>query len=330
MRVLVVGAGAVGARAARQLVESDEVREVVVVDIDPVRQAAVVESSGRKARGGSGEDAGGRRAPRQPVRHARGAGHAPRRRGPTGRVDQRLHRGRSRAPRPGRGGSGAGRLRRGRAHRSPPGTRASWPGTRQRVVRLGDRAARREERHRRSRLRPPAPSRPHRAGPRLARRRLAPTARRLGPGAVLVPRPDRSRGLLPRRAPGRAAAGAGLRRGWSGSPPAWRPRGATACRPTSRCCASPTRRVSWARCASRCGAGGPAGARCVVLGALDRPAVAAGATAALAARWAGAGRLPAGLGRTGGAGRQQGLPGRAGERRDQGRRCSTARPDART
>ncbi len=56
MRVLVVGAGAVGARAARQLVESDEVREVVVVDIDPVRQAAVAESSGRKARAGSGEE----------------------------------------------------------------------------------------------------------------------------------------------------------------------------------------------------------------------------------------------------------------------------------
>ena len=55
----------------------------------------------------------------------------------------------------------------------------------------------------------------------------------------------------------------------------------------------------------------------LVLGALDRPAVAAGATAALAARWAGAGRLPAGLGRAGGAGRQPGLPGRAGERRDQ-------------
>jgi len=32
----------------------------------------------------------------------------------------------------------------------------------------------------------------------------------------------------------------------------------------------------------------------VVLGALDRPAVAAGATAALAARWAGSGRLSAG------------------------------------
>jgi hypothetical protein len=34
----------------------------------------------------------------------------------------------------------------------------------------------------------------------------------------------------------------------------------------------------------------------LVLGALDRPAVAAGATAALAARWAHAGRLPAGAG----------------------------------
>ena len=55
MRVLVIGAGAVGARAARQLVESDDVDEVVVVDVDPVRQAAVVESSGRKAREGSAD-----------------------------------------------------------------------------------------------------------------------------------------------------------------------------------------------------------------------------------------------------------------------------------
>jgi saccharopine dehydrogenase-like NADP-dependent oxidoreductase len=55
-RVLVVGAGAVGARAIRQLVESDEVDEIVVSDADAVRQAAVVESSGRKAVGGSSKD----------------------------------------------------------------------------------------------------------------------------------------------------------------------------------------------------------------------------------------------------------------------------------
>ena len=47
-----MGAGAVGARAVRQLVESDEVGEVLVVDEEPARQAAVVESSGSKATAG--------------------------------------------------------------------------------------------------------------------------------------------------------------------------------------------------------------------------------------------------------------------------------------
>lgn len=55
MRVLVVGAGAVGARAVRQLVESDDVDQVVVVDVDQARQAAVVQSSGDKAIAGSEE-----------------------------------------------------------------------------------------------------------------------------------------------------------------------------------------------------------------------------------------------------------------------------------
>jgi saccharopine dehydrogenase-like NADP-dependent oxidoreductase len=56
MRVLVVGAGAVGARAVRQLVESDAAREVVVADADPVRRAAVAEASGTKAREGEAHD----------------------------------------------------------------------------------------------------------------------------------------------------------------------------------------------------------------------------------------------------------------------------------
>ena len=55
MRALVIGAGAVGARAVRQLVESPDVDEVVVVDTDPVRQAAIVESSGRKAVAGTAD-----------------------------------------------------------------------------------------------------------------------------------------------------------------------------------------------------------------------------------------------------------------------------------
>jgi saccharopine dehydrogenase-like NADP-dependent oxidoreductase len=49
VRALVVGAGAVGARAVRQLVERPEVSRVLVADDDAVRQAAVVASSGRKA-----------------------------------------------------------------------------------------------------------------------------------------------------------------------------------------------------------------------------------------------------------------------------------------
>ena len=45
-RILVVGAGAVGARATRQLVESGDVDQVVVVDPDPRRRAAVVHGTG--------------------------------------------------------------------------------------------------------------------------------------------------------------------------------------------------------------------------------------------------------------------------------------------
>lgn len=53
MRALVIGAGAVGARTVRQLVESPEVCEVLVADADAARQAAVVETSGDKASAGS-------------------------------------------------------------------------------------------------------------------------------------------------------------------------------------------------------------------------------------------------------------------------------------
>ena len=56
MRALVVGAGAVGARVVRQLVESDDVDQVVVVDADRARQAAVVANSGPKAVAGGEDD----------------------------------------------------------------------------------------------------------------------------------------------------------------------------------------------------------------------------------------------------------------------------------
>jgi saccharopine dehydrogenase-like NADP-dependent oxidoreductase len=53
VRALVIGAGAVGARAVRQLVESPDVDQVVIVDTDPTRQAAIVSSSGKKAKAGT-------------------------------------------------------------------------------------------------------------------------------------------------------------------------------------------------------------------------------------------------------------------------------------
>jgi saccharopine dehydrogenase-like NADP-dependent oxidoreductase len=56
-RVLLVGAGAVGARAARQLVESDDVESVLVVDPDARRRAAVVSSTGAKASDGGADPA---------------------------------------------------------------------------------------------------------------------------------------------------------------------------------------------------------------------------------------------------------------------------------
>jgi saccharopine dehydrogenase-like NADP-dependent oxidoreductase len=57
VRALVIGAGAVGARAVRQLVDSPDVDEVTIADVDPARQAAIVSSSGRKARSGSHDGA---------------------------------------------------------------------------------------------------------------------------------------------------------------------------------------------------------------------------------------------------------------------------------
>jgi saccharopine dehydrogenase-like NADP-dependent oxidoreductase len=57
VKVLLVGAGAVGARAARQLVEADDVDEVIVLDADGARRAAVVLATGDKATdGGDGDD----------------------------------------------------------------------------------------------------------------------------------------------------------------------------------------------------------------------------------------------------------------------------------
>ena len=51
MRVLVCGAGAVGARAARHLVADADVEAVLVDERDPQRRAAVVASLGSRATG---------------------------------------------------------------------------------------------------------------------------------------------------------------------------------------------------------------------------------------------------------------------------------------
>ena len=56
MRVVIVGAGAVGARAARQLISVLTLDDLVVVDEDRTLRGAVVESLGAPAREGDGED----------------------------------------------------------------------------------------------------------------------------------------------------------------------------------------------------------------------------------------------------------------------------------
>lgn len=56
-KILLVGAGAVGARVARQLVEAADVAEVVVADPDSSRREAVVSSTGEKARDGGADGA---------------------------------------------------------------------------------------------------------------------------------------------------------------------------------------------------------------------------------------------------------------------------------
>ena len=56
MKVLLVGAGAVGARAGRQLVEAPEIDRVLVAGASPLSRAAVVDGCGPKVRDG-GDDA---------------------------------------------------------------------------------------------------------------------------------------------------------------------------------------------------------------------------------------------------------------------------------
>ena len=254
MRALVIGAGAVGARAVRQLVGADEVGEVVVVDGDRLGRPRWSRARAAKAGGrGTGLDADVVLLAGPCGTHA-SPGRRPPGRGTAGGLHQRLDRGRPRSPRPRRRGPGA-RCRRRRRRLLLPGllvragpTRGRRPSTRSTEVHVA-----------RSGTGGPACARQHHAaldrpGARLAGRRLAAPPGRVGPGAVLVPRPDRCRGLLPSRAPRCARCSCPPSRAWSGSRRAWPPRGATASPPTCPCCASRTPRGWSAPCGSRCAA----------------------------------------------------------------------------
>ena len=200
-----------GARAVRQLVESDEVREVVVVDADPVRQAAVAESSGRKAR--RGERRGRRRtscsSPARAARTRRWRTHHVGEGRPVVSTSDSIEdvralldldaeaRARGVAVVVGAAFS-PGLLVRAR----PPRGSASFDSV--------DRGARRAERHRRSRLRPPAPR--ALTGQALDWRDGGWQRRPAGSGRELCwfPDPIGAEDCYRAELPGRAAARAGL------------------------------------------------------------------------------------------------------------------------
>ena len=322
MRALVIGAGAVGARAIRQLVEQPEV--------DAGRR-------GRRRSAPPGRGGGELRQPRRVERRG-GLGDAdvvvlagpcgiarrrsaapPPGRGPTGRVHERLDRGRPRPARPRRRGAGAAASPSWSAPRSRPATPACWRAT------------------------PPGRST---RSPSCTSPAPAPAARP-APGSTTAPSPGQA---LDWRDGGwqRRAAGSGRELCWFPDPI-----GAEDCyraelpdalllvpafpgveRVTARLAATrrdrfsahlpmlrkphPEGLVGAVRVEVR---GRRAGrSEVLVLGALDRPAVAAGATAALAAAL---GRRRAGAGRRRRARRHRrsgALPRRAGRGRHQGGR----------
>ena len=268
-----------------------------MVDADPVRQAAVVESSGPKAVAGAEDERRGRRAPGRPARHARRSRRAatsppgapwcpPATRSTTSAACSTSTPRRARTAWPSSPGAAFS-----------PGYSCVLARHAARRLRSRDRGARGPQRHRRTRRAPASTTPPSPARPSTG-------ATATGSGAR----------------PGRAASCAG-------SPIRSAPRTATApsCpdalllvpafpgveRVTARLAATrrdrfsahlpmlrkphPEGLVGAVRVEVR---GTRAGVSDVlVLGALDRPAVAAGATAALALRWAAAGRLAAGRGR---------------------------------
>ena len=288
MRVLVIGAGAVGrpGRAAARR-EPGRRRGRRRRHRPGAPRPPSSSSSGAKARAGDADARRRRRAARRPVRHprrARSASTSP----PGGRVVSPATRSttcsallaldadaqaRGVAVVAGRGVL-AGLLvrarppRRHELHHASP--RCTW------------RAAAPAARPAPASTTPRSPG----DGPRLARRRLAAPPGGLRPGAVLVPRSDRrARTATAPSCPTRCCSCRSSPAS-SASPPGSRPPAATGSPPTSRCCASRTPRAWSAPSGSRCAATRDGATDALVLGALDRPAVAAGATAALALRWA--------------------------------------------
>ena len=255
MRALVIGAGAVGARAVRQLVESPDVDEVDGRRHRPVARRPPSSPARAPRRGPAPhDDAADAVLLAGPCGTHAALARAPRRGRPARGVHQRLDRRRAGAARPRRRGPSA-RERRGRRRRGVLArllVRAGAPRGHQ--LHHGHRGARGPQRHRRPGLRPPAPRRAHRPGPRLARRRAGSAGRPARAGSCA--------GSPIRSAPRTATAPSCPTRccscrpspASSASRPACPPPGATASPPTSRCCASRTRRGWSAPPGSRCGA----------------------------------------------------------------------------
>ena len=183
VRAAVIGLGSVGARAARQLVSSADIDSVFIFDNDPTRLAEVGTALGERAIPLAGPEADGQGVSvavlATPVGdHLDLARHASRS-GPPRRLGERRRRRRDRAARarwrspPAR--SADRRRRRLRARAVLP-ARSSW----RRHVRLGERAPRREVRHRWAGLCASASRSPRRQRDGLARRHVGRTARWVG------------------------------------------------------------------------------------------------------------------------------------------------------
>ena len=216
MRAIVVGVGAVGARAARQLLALGPLDDLVVVDPDTARRDAVVASLGRPVSVGSDLESvlTTVRGPSTSVMLAGPAGdhRAPGRAGPggggVGRVGVRLGRRRRRPARPRRRGPGQGPVGRGRGRvLARAVVRAGR--LRRPQLRAGRRDPRGPGRRRADRPAPASTRPPAGAGPRSG-----PTAS----GSPAVPAPDGCCAGSPTRSAGSTATGAP-----SPSPSCWCP-----------------------------------------------------------------------------------------------------------